>query len=126
MVITRKTYQKIIDTLKGDLGLEVRFTTRVIFINNLDSYKKMVADLSGMADEIVNISDSVFCGGEDSVPNLKKVLAHIAESKDKNIVITSVGEYLRFAQKYESSVRCIHSIMDSYLRCKRPFSRRSW
>ena len=111
MVITRKTYQKIIDTLKGDLGLEVRFTTRVIFINNLDSYKKMVADLSGMADEIVNISDSVFCGGEDSVPNLKKVLAHIAESKDKNIVITSVGEYLRFAQKYESSVRCIHSIM---------------
>lgn len=111
MIITRKNYQKIIDTLKGDLGLEVRFTTRVIFINNLDSYKKMVADLSGMADEIVNISDSVFCGGEDSVPNLKKVLAHIAESKDKNIVITSVGEYLRFAQKYESSVRCIHSIM---------------
>ena len=111
MVITRKTYQKIIDTLKGDLGLEVRFTTRVVFINNLDCYKKMVADLSSMADEIVNISDSVFCGGEDSVPNLKKVLAHIAESKDKNIVITSVGEYLRFAQKYESSVRCIHSIM---------------
>lgn len=111
MIITRKNYQKIIDTLKGDLGLEVRFTTRVIFINNLDSYKKMVADLSGMADEIVNISDSVFCGGEDSVPNLKKVLAHIADSKDKNIVITSVGEYLRFAQKYESSVRCIHSIM---------------
>ena len=45
------------------------------------------------------------------MPNLKKVLAHIADSKDKNIVITSVGEYLRFAQKYESSVRCIHSIM---------------
>ena len=53
MVITRKTYQKIIDTLKGDLGLEVRFTTRVVFINNLDCYKKMVADLSSMADEIV-------------------------------------------------------------------------
>lgn len=111
MIITRKTYQNIIDTLKGDLGLEVRFTTRVIFINNLDCYKKMVADLSGMADEIINISDNAYCGGEDSVPNFKKVLAHISESREKNIVITSVGEYLRFAQKYESSVRCIHSIM---------------
>ena len=89
MIITRKNYQKIIDTLKGDLGLEVRFTTRVVFINNLDCYKKMVADLSSMADEIVNISDNAFCVGEDSVPNLKKVLAHISESRDKNIVSVS-------------------------------------
>lgn len=40
MVITQKNYHEMIDTLKQDIGLELRFTTRVIFINNLASYKK--------------------------------------------------------------------------------------
>ena len=121
MLITRLSYQKILDTLKEDLDLELelRFTTRVIFINNLSSYKKMVSDLSDMADEVVKLSDIAYCSGNDSVPDLKKVLAHISENKDKNILVTSVGEYLRFAQKYEAMAKSLHSIMTFHAHSKK-------
>lgn len=71
----------------------------------------MVTELRDMADEVVGISDDAYCSGNDSVPDLKKVLGHISNSTDKNLLITSVGEYLRFAQKYEATVKCLHSIM---------------
>ena len=113
MVITRLSYQKLIDTLREDkdLGLELRFTTRVIFVNNLASYIRMIDDLQDMADEIIKLSDDAYCGGKDSVPDLKEVLKHISRSRDKNIVVTSVGEYLRFAKKYEADVKVLHSIL---------------
>ena len=111
MVITRKNYQGIIDALKDDLGLELRFTARVIFVNNLSGYYRLVSDLKDMSDEVICLSYDSYCAGNDSVPDLKKVLEHISAEKDKNILIMSIGEYLRFAMKYESSVKCIHSIM---------------
>lgn len=111
MVITRKSYQEIIDTLKEDIGLELRFTTRVIFINDLSGYMRMVTDLKDMADEVISLSADAYCSGSDTVPDLKKVLEHIARSTDKNLLITSVGEYLRFARKYEAGTKCLHSIM---------------
>ena len=111
MIIIRKSYQDIIDTLREDIGLELRFTTRVVFVNNLAGYMRMVAELSDMADEVVHLSDDAYCAGNDSVPNLKDVLTHISNTKDKNILITSVGEYLRFAKSYESTAKCLRSIM---------------
>lgn len=111
MVITRKSYRELINTLKEDIGIELRFTTRIIFVDNLLKYKQLVADLKNMADETIGMSDDAYCGGSDSVPNLKKVLEHISETADKNILITSVGEYLRFAKKYECAAKCLHSIM---------------
>ncbi len=113
MIIIRKTYQDIIDTLREDLeqDLELRFVTRVVFVNNLESYVRMVKDLSDMADEVVKISDEAYCSGVDAVPDLKKVRTHIAASKDKTLLITSIGEYLRFAQEYEKNAKTLHSIM---------------
>lgn len=111
MVITRKSYQEIIDTLKEDLGLELRFTTRVIFVNNLSGYMRLVSELSDMADEVVGLSDDAYCAGNDSIPALKDVLNYISKTTDKNLLITSVGEYLRFARKTEANVKSLHSIM---------------
>lgn len=111
MLIRRKSYQDIMDTLKADLGLECRFTTRVIFINNLSGYMRMVSELSRMADEVVRLSDDAYCAGNDVVPDLQEVLKHIANAKDQNLLLTSVGEYLRFAKSYESNTKCLHAIM---------------
>ncbi len=111
MLITHKSYPDLLETLKADRGLELRFTTRIVFINNLQAYMHLVEDLSDMADEVIKLSDETFCSGPDSIPDLKKVQEHLSKSRDKDIVIRSVGEYLRFARKYEASVKCLRSIM---------------
>lgn len=111
MVITRMNYQEIIDALKADLGIELRFTTRIVFVNNLSGYFRLVSDLKDISDEVIRLSDDSYCSGNDSVPDLKKVLDYFSKNKEKNILVTSIGEYLRFAKKYESTVKCIRSIM---------------
>lgn len=111
MVITRKGYREIIDTLKKDLGIELRFTARVIFVNKLSEYRQIITDLAGMADEVIRLSDDAYCAGKDSVPDLRKVSEHISNSTEKNLLITSVGEYLRYAKSYESNVKNLRSIM---------------
>ncbi len=111
MVITHKPYQGILDMLKEDCGIELRFTTRIIFVSSLQSYIKLVRELTDMADLVIRMSDEQYCVGEDTIPDLREVRAAISAERERNIIVTSVGEYLRFAKKYEATEKCLRSIM---------------
>lgn len=112
MLINRMNLSSILTALKNDIGEKRRFNVRVVFTNNLYSYFSLVNGLEELADEILHLSDEKFCSGADVIPNIKKVAAYIKETPHKNLLITSIGEYLRFAESVEKRNQYLLSIIN--------------
>lgn len=88
-----------------------RFNAKIFLINNLSDYFYLVEKLEDMADLSIHLSDDSICTGDDTVPNLKAILPMLDSAADKNVLITSVGEYLRFGMAVEKINRCLFSII---------------
>lgn len=104
------TYQTLICELQNDV-VQKRFNAKVILVNNRNTYFELVDCLSNMADLAINLSDSRICVAEDTIPDLKAALAIINANTDKNILLTSVGEYLRFGLATEMTNRTLFSLI---------------
>ena len=111
MNVLQMPYDELLATVKKDIGLELRYIARVIFVNNLDNYIKLVKDLSYLADEVVCLSDEKFCKGPDTKPDMGIVKEYLAGRTDKNVLLLSVGEYLRFSKEKEAEEMHLRSIM---------------
>lgn len=110
MSIIQIDYQTLLQDIQQDT-LQKRFNSKVFLVNNLATYFSLVEKLEDMADLSIHISDPSICAGEDTIPDLRPVLSIISGSEDKNILITSIGEYLRIGLSLEKSQRCLFSII---------------
>ncbi len=88
-----------------------RFNTKIILVNNLSQYFSVLDLLENTVDIVVKISDSTICKGEDTIPDLKEALKIIELNSEKNVLITSIGEYLHFGFNVEKAKRCLFSII---------------
>lgn len=110
MVIIQKEYDAFLKDILHD-NTKKRFNTIIILTNNISQYFSLVEYLESKADITVRISEEPICSGKDTIPNMKAVLPILDSATDKNILITSVGEYLRIGKKVEKANRCLYSII---------------
>lgn len=89
----------ILDKINEERKIESRYPLRIIFCDNLEAYKYLVAQLNNTCDLIINIGE--FCAADDVHPRFRKIEKLIEKESDKQILLTSVGEYLRYAIKRE-------------------------
>ncbi|MGN0169200.1 MAG: BREX-4 system phosphatase PglZ [Lachnospiraceae bacterium] len=110
MIIFQIDYADLLNEIVQDT-VQKRFNAKVFLVNNFTTYFKLVHQLEDLADRTIHISDPMYCLGEDTIPDMKKVLATLNECGEKNVLITSLGEYLRFGSAVENNGRHIFSII---------------
>lgn len=91
---------------------ECRFVSRVIFVNNLDTYFELIDALSNKSDAVIRLSDKMYCKGDDTVPDLKVLIDNLDNCKNSNVLIPHLGEYLRVGEATERSAGCVYSIIN--------------
>ena len=90
---------------------KLRFTARVFLTNNIHVYFSLLDLLENKAERLIHLSDPDVCTGNDTIPNMRNVVEALEVAKDKDILITSVAEYLRMAQNVEKNAASIPSIL---------------
>lgn len=110
MSIRQLDYGGLLSHIQQDT-IKKRFNSKVFLTNNLGTYYALVEHLEGIADLVINISDPQYCTGEDTIPDIRKVISVIERNPEKNILITSVGEYLRVGRSVEVINKYIYSII---------------
>ena len=92
------TITEIIDKLRQERELGSRFPARIIFCEDLSSYSALVTQLKSACDVTINLADF---GKKDVVPRFEKIRDAITQYDDKQVLMLSVGEYLRICIKRE-------------------------
>ncbi|GHV42557.1 hypothetical protein FACS189490_11790 [Clostridia bacterium] len=77
-----------------------RFPARVIFVRNFSDYIKLVNELRQVCDVTLDIAAYT---KTDLVPNFSELGKEMATHSGKQILLLSIGEYLRLCIKYELS-----------------------
>lgn len=92
------TIAEIINKLRQERDLGSRFPARIIFVEDLSSYSALITQLKNACDVTINLAD--FCN-KDVVPQFDKVRDSLSTYEGKQVLLLSVGEYLRLCIKRE-------------------------
>lgn len=95
------TIEQILDRLSEERSISSRYYARAIFVENLEAYKDLVARLTIACDVTINLGDCM--RKEDGLPRFEKVYNAISEHDGEQILLLSVGEYLRMCIKRETN-----------------------
>ena len=99
------TIAEIIERLSQERSFGSRFPVRIVFVENLDEYSALENQLRGTCDVTMNVAE--FCRAKDTVPQFEQIKKRLMECEGKQILLLSVGEYLRLCIKRElDSNRC--------------------
>lgn len=93
------TIGEIKEKLSQERSFGSRYPVRLIFVEDLNSYSALEHQLRGICDVTMNVAD--FCRAPDTVPQFNKIKSKLAEYEGKQILLLSVGEYLRLCTKRE-------------------------
>lgn len=94
------TIEQILDKLGEERSFSSRYAARAIFVENLEDYTSLVGRLSNACDVTKNLAD--FLKKEDGLPKFDKLREFISEHAGEQILLLSVGEYLRMCIKRET------------------------
>lgn len=92
------TISEITNKLSKEREFGSRFPVRIIFVDNLKNYKKLLSHLQSACDETINIADF---GKGDVVPQFDKIREYLKNHEGQQILLLSVGEYIRLCFKRE-------------------------
>ena len=112
-----KSFQEVLDYLSIDHE-ENRYISRVFFTNDINTYVKLLEELSNRADLIIRLSDDSICKGEDTIPDLKTVIEILNDNADKNILLPHLAEYFRIGGAIEKNAMCVYSILNRHVHSK--------
>ena len=90
--------QELIKKISSDRKTPGRFPVRLIFIRNFDDYISIVDELKTVCDEVTDIAD--YTRG-DIFPNFKDLKKYLSTCEEKQILLLSIGEYLRICLQNE-------------------------
>lgn len=93
------TISEIKDKLSKEREFGSRFPARIIFTESLDAYSLLVSQLKGICDFTYNLAD--FCLASDTVPQFDRITEKLRDLESKQVLLLSVGEYLRVCIKRE-------------------------
>ena len=98
------TIAEIEEKLRQERSFGSRFPARLIFTESLEAYFSLERQLRGICDITLNIAD--FCRAQDTVPQFDQIKAKLNEYEGKQVLLLSVGEYLRLCIKRELNPNC--------------------
>lgn len=90
---------EIIEKLRQEQSFGSRFPVRMIFAESLQAYIAIESQLKGACDVTVNLAD--FCKAPDIVPRFNRLNEELSSYTDKQVLVLSIGEYLRLCIKRE-------------------------
>lgn len=93
------TIAEIKEKLSSERTFGSRYPARIIFTESLDSYSSLESHLKGICDVTINVAD--FCRAPDTVPQFEQIKKKLKEYPDRQVLLLSVGEYLRLCAKRE-------------------------
>lgn len=93
------TIAEIKKKLSQERGFGSRYPARIIFVENLDDYSALEHRLKGICDVTINVAD--FCRAPDTVPQFDQIKNKLKECEGQQVLLLSVGEYLRLCTKRE-------------------------
>lgn len=93
------TIAEIKEKLSLERGFGSRYPARIIFVENLDDYSALEHQLKGICDVTINVAD--FCRAPDTVPQFDQIKNKLKECEGQQVLLLSVGEYLRLCTKRE-------------------------
>lgn len=92
------TIAEIINRLRQEHDIGSRFPARIIFVDDLSLYSALVTQLKSACDVTINLADF---GKKDVVPQFDKMREFLSQYEGRQILLLSVGEYLRICIKRE-------------------------
>lgn len=95
------TIAEIKEKLSQERGFGSRYPARIVFVENLDDYSALEHQLKGICDVTMNVAD--FCRAPDTVPQFDQFKNKLKECEGQQVLLLSVGEYLRMCMKREKS-----------------------
>lgn len=90
--------ESILKDLNDDSNVISRFPVRVVFTNSITQYRKIVEEMS-LDAKTIKLGD--FCSGDDTIPDIDKLINYVKKAVNEVLMVPSIGEYLRFAIKPE-------------------------
>ena len=93
------TIAEIKEKLSLERSFGSRYPVRIIFVDNLGDYFALEQQLKGICDVTMNVAD--FCRAPDTVPQFDQIKNKLTEYDGQQILLLSVGEYLRLCTKRE-------------------------
>lgn len=93
------TIAEIIEKLSQERTFGSRFPVRMIFTESLQAYTLLESKLKAACNVTVNVAK--FCKVPDIAPQFDKMNAELSSYADKQVLVLSLGEYLRLCAKRE-------------------------
>lgn len=90
--------QEIISKVNSERYIPGRFPSRVIFAHDFNDYKFVEEELRSICDITIDLAE--FTNG-DLLPDFRELKSQIRKHVDKQILLLSIGEYLRICIKRE-------------------------
>lgn len=95
------TTGEILAKLREEREFGSRYPLRVIFVDNFSDYQQLVSRLRKCCDATLELGD--FCRGKDTRPDFTVVWERLSSMAGKQVLLLSMGEYLRVCIKWEAS-----------------------
>lgn len=96
------TIEEIQKKIDEERHIKSRYPLRVIFCEDFTEYQNLITQLTTSCDKTICIGD--FCATDDVHPRFRKIERLIEKDPGNQILLLSVGEYLRIAVKRECEV----------------------
>lgn len=93
------TIAEITEKLSQERSFGSRFPVRMIFTESLQAYTILESQLKAVCDVTINVAD--FCKAPDIAPQFDKMKETLSHYVDKQVLVLSMGEYLRLCTKRE-------------------------
>lgn len=93
------TIVEITEKLSQERNFGSRFPVRIIFTESLQAYAVLESQLKAVCDFTINVAK--FCNAPDIVPQFEKMGTELSSYADKQVLVLSMGEYLRLCTKRE-------------------------
>lgn len=93
------TIEEIQKKIDEERRIKSRYPLRVIFCEDLVEYRNLITQLTTSCDKILCMGD--FCAADDVHPRFRKIERLLEKDQGQQILLLSVGEYLRIAVKRE-------------------------
>jgi len=86
----------VVEKVKQERQIPSRFPSRLIFVESLEEYNRLIAQLKNLCDRTINLGDEEVCPVPDVYPDFTALQRLVDQNANKQILLLSVGEYLRF------------------------------
>lgn len=96
------TIEEILKKIDEERHIKSRYPLRIIFCEDFTEYRNLITQLTTSCDKTICIGD--FCAADDVHPRFRKIERLIEKDPGEQILLLSVGEYLRIAVKRECEV----------------------